>query len=799
MTTQPLTSIAAPTGSRLWPVGPHLVIAPEEAEAALTAALGGLDPLPDAVLVLAAAPDAAPVLRRALRELVDLAAGRGAARLVLAASGLAVAGPDGRRPVEEVAAAARFPVIAPDGMVTVDPDGSLQVAPPGTWWLSEPGVPSRRLGPAWPPEVPEGGPDGEAVPDLLPDLLSGLETPEGPEEPSPDGGPAVQTPVAEPAEPAVDTEPEEPPPLAPPVPVVAESQDGGHGSGTDPIGVVLRSGPGHRPVPGGFWLGGVPEGVEALIGVRPGDLLLGVGSPQRPVLPAAELLDLVPEAAAERNGLLLSAPWAAPAELTAMAVALAARLGRDVRAAIGLPVRTADDYATSFLDERGAPAWQPLLVELTASPGHRRVVPSAWLRLPGLDALAPAVHRTGTKAWVLETVPAGLWLRPVGRSANPWPRMLHRDPARPVLVVGERDRDIAPEVWEALPDVLAALPDLGAAAPYGLLVQGNRADESATRAFATAHGLDWLGQTPAGPAPRRSAPGPTPDSARAPAAQPAPSPSPASTEAVPAPAALGPGGQSGPEDRAALKELLGQRYHLLASKTELLATRLPALRSTPQDDLKPDMVAIALYQADTPEPASRADLAAAARTAEPGPFTPLLRCLGSGLRRLPGHYGAVMLAAPAGEVPLDRYMPGSLLVEPAPVAAIAACDADLEGPVEFGIWSTTGRRTSVFAGPDAEPEVVFPPGTAFSVLALSPPDDDEGPIRVLLREISPAEAESAGHGTTPSGAADGRSRERDEQARARLTAWFERRDMLPPLERRPLPDPIRYHLAPGAG
>lgn len=257
MTTQPLTSIAAPTGSRLWPVGPHLVIAPEEAEAALTAALGGLDPLPDAVLVLAAAPDAAPVLRRALRELVDLAAGRGAVRLVLAASGLAAAGPDGRRPVEEVAAAARFPVIAPDGMVTVDPDGSLQVAPPGTWWLSEPGVPSRRLGPAWPPEVPGGGPDGEAVPDLLPDLLSGLETPEGPEEPSPDGGPAVQTPVAEPAEPAVGTEPEEPPPLAPPVPVVAESRDGAHGSGTDPIGVVLRSGPGHRPVPGGFWLGGV--------------------------------------------------------------------------------------------------------------------------------------------------------------------------------------------------------------------------------------------------------------------------------------------------------------------------------------------------------------------------------------------------------------------------------------------------------------------------------------------------------------------------------------------------------------
>ncbi|MBW5481959.1 hypothetical protein GPJ59_08710 [Streptomyces bambusae] len=227
-------------------------------------------------------------------------------------------------------------------------------------------------------------------------------------------------------------------------------------------------------------------------------------------------------------------------------------------------------------------------------------------------------------------------------------------------------------------------------------------------------------------------------------------------------------------------------------------SRLPSLRSTLQDDLKPDMVAIAVYLADTPDPVSRAGLVAAARAAGPGPFTPLLRSLGSGLRRLPGHYGAVMLAAPAEEVPLDRYLPGSLLAEPAPVAALPACDAELEGSVEFGIWSTTGRRTSVFAGPDDEPEVVFPPGTAFSVLALRPPDGDEGPIRVLLREISPAEARAAGLGTTSAGAPDDRFRERDEQARSRLTAWFERRDMLEPQDRRPLPHATRYHLSPGA-
>jgi hypothetical protein len=405
--------------------------------------------------------------------------------------------------------------------------------------------------------------------------------------------------------------------------------------------------------------------------------------------------------------------------------------------------------------------------------------------------------------------------------------MLRPDPARPVLVVGDRDGGAAPEVWEALTGVLATLPDLGATAPYGLLYAPG-ADTAAARAWAEANGLDWLGPADDGPAPepdhgpvqaarglgapgvRGGAPAPSTDLDQTPAcpdasapgpAAPVPvvtattPPPPATTAAAAAPAAAR---RSGPADRAALRELLGDRYHLLASKSELLASRLPSLRSTLQDDLKPDMVAIALYQADTPDPASRADLVAAARAAAPGSLTPLLRCLGSGLRRLPGHYGAVMLAAPAEALPLDRYMPGSLLVEPAPVAAVPACDAELEGSVEFGIWSTTGRRTSVFGGPDDEPEVVFPPGTAFSVLALQPPEDDEGLIRVLLREISHSEAQAAGYGASLVGAPDDRFRERDDQARTRLTAWFERRDMLEPEGRRTLPNATRYHLSPGA-
>ncbi|MFE0699679.1 hypothetical protein [Streptomyces sp. NPDC058872] len=742
------------TGTR--PVGPHLVISSAETAAALAPVLDGLPPLPGALLVLAAAPDAAPVLRRALSDLVLLARERGATRLLLAASGLAAPGAGGARPVRAVAMAADFTVIAPDGVVSVEPDGTLRLAEPGTWWLAEPGEEPRELGPGWPPEAVEAT------------------EPEAAEEAA----------VAE--EPAVAGEAEELlPPPAPPVPVVAESQGGGHGFGT---ATPEEPEEGARAVAGGIWLGALPEAVEPLIGVAPGTYLLGIGSPARPALPAAGLLARVPQAAADARDLLLAAPWAGPSDLVAMAVALADGLDRTVRAAIGLPVRTADDHATTFLDGRGASTWQPLLLELAASPAHRRVAPSAWLRPSGPEAKAPALYACADlQDWVVELVPAGLWLRPADRQPDAAPRTRHPDPARPTLIVGDGEHPLPPELLHALPGVLAALPDVGATEPYGLLLHGTASDEQLTRSWAGELDLHWSGSTSLTPPQQEQ--GQEREQEQGQEREPEQEPEPLAPTPEPTTTSLLPGGRSGPDDRAALRELLGEEYHILASKAELLASRLPSLRSLAQDGLKPDLVAIALYQADAPGLGSRAGLADAARAAGPGPFTPLLRCLDSGLRRLPGHYGAVMLAAPAEGVPLDRYAQGSVLVEPAAVAAVPACDAELEGAVEFGVWSTTGRRTSVFLGTDDEPEVVFPPGTAFSVLALHLPEDDMAPIRVLLREVSLAETDRT----------DDRFRRRDEQARTRLTEWFDRRDMLEPHDRRSLPDASRFHVAPGAG
>ncbi|MFJ7961098.1 hypothetical protein ACIQ62_32885 [Streptomyces sp. NPDC096319] len=755
--TSPDSAPASGTGTHT--VGPHLVISSPETAAALAPVLDGLPPLSGTLLVLAAAPDAAPFLRHTLPDLVLLARERGASRLLLAASGLAAPGPDGARPVRAVATAADFPVIAPDGVASVEPDGTLRLAEPGTWWLAEPGDEPYELGPGWPPEAAETT-EPEAADELLP-------------------------------------------PPSPPVPVVAVSQGGAHRFGP---ATSEKQGEGARAVPGGTWLGALPEAVGPLIGVTPDTYLLGVGSPARPALPTAELLARVPEAAADARHLLLAAPWADPSDLVAMAVALADDLDRTVRAAIGLPVRTADDHATTFLDGRGAPTWQPLLLELAASPAHHRVVPSAWLRPSGPEAKAPAVYAcTDPEGWAVELVPAGLWLRPADPRPDAAPRTRCPDPSRPALIVGDGEHPLPPELLHVLPGVLATLPDLGATEPYGLLFHGATPDEGRARSWAEELDLHWLGSTSLSSphqeqeqeqeqeqaSERAQEQAPEQAQQQAPEQAPEQEAEPAPATQAPGPSTMppAPGGRSGPDDRAALRDLLGEKYHILASKAELLASRLPSLRSLAQDGLKADLVAIALYQADAPDLGSRAGLAEAARAAGTVPYTPLLRCLDSGLRRLPGHYGAVMLAAPAEEVPLDRYAQGSVLVEPAAVAAVPACDAELQGAVEFGIWSTTGRRTSVFLGTDDEPEVVFPPGTAFSVLALHLSEDETAPIRVLLREISPAETDRT----------DDRFRRRDEQARTRLTEWFERRDMLEPHDRRPLPDASRFHVAPGAG
>ncbi|MER7753283.1 hypothetical protein [Kitasatospora sp. NPDC097643] len=737
----------APPPADLHRVGPHFVIAPggggEGADPAappaeLSAALGRLTPVARTVTVLAAAPDAPAVLFARLDELARTAATRDATALVLAASGLAAAAPDGGpRPAQRIAELAGLGVVAPDGLVTLRPDGTLLTTGPAdgddaSWWLCTPAGELRRLGPRWP----------------LPTA------------------PAPHTPAPHTPDRPITAGPEHP---------------------TDPLVTAL---------PHGYWLRTepAPDGPpDALTRATADDatVLLIVGHPGSPLPPAAELAarirPLLPDASAEP---LLSTPWAGTGALTALAAGLAAELGRDVRAAVGLPMRTAAGHSARLLTADGAPAWEPWLTELTATAdpgpepgpdsGRGRIVASAWRTTPdGPASCGPACYRAPVPDWCLEAVPAGLWLRPDGPVRDRGPRLRDPDPARPLLLVGTDGAELPPAVLTALDELLAALTEPDAPTPEPLLLGTAPARESTTTEEPPPTARLLTPDPNADPDADPQLPAPATESAS----------ESATTEEPPPPARLltpgpsadpGPGRPSTPAERAAFRALLGEHFQRCASRAEQVAMRLPALRSHARDDLKSDLAAVYLHHVDTGVPVPRGELVEAARRGAPGPLDPYLACLGSGLRRLPNHRGAVLLGADAGEEELRHYAPGALLVEPAPVVGTPAAEVVPGTSVEFLVWSATGRRTSVVAE-DGEPEVVFPPGSHFSVLAVLPAAEDR-PTRVLLRELGPA---------------PDRAPDRDAQARERLLGWQSRRDLLPPDQLRPPTRPARLHLTPG--
>ncbi|WP_327072731.1 hypothetical protein OG196_07665 [Kitasatospora purpeofusca] len=1044
---------AEPGPSVLREVGPHFVIASATAHPSeLKAAIGALRPVPDAVVVIASAPDSAKVLRDRMTDLGVITRARGATHLVLAASGLAALAPNGRRPAEVVAERSGVPVVAPDGLVEITPAGHLTVNDPegavarSSWWRCEPGEQPRRV----------AGTIGAVAP-----VESRRTRPTAFVEP-----PAVPAPAA--------------------------------ARGRANAVRVLR-------LPAGFWLTDPTDPATTplpdlrLAAAPPGTAVIVIGTPTRPVLLPEDFAEAVLSLPLGSDRPLISAPWAAPDELSALIGALTARTARPVQAAIGLPVLGHGGPTSRVLDREGRIGWEPFLLRLSSAPGCP-TTPAAW-RNGGSDwrTAGPGVFQA-FPYWALEAVPAGLWLRPEPPHVLT-PRFRRPEPSRPLLIVGERDRPVPADAFEELGDLLGRLPAVGAEG-FGLLVHGLLEPDAETvgRFVARTYELEWLGsEQPGGPpavapvsyglggtdAARRAAsaaappvaaartaaavggagpqapaalgpapaapsahrvpavPGPAvPDGSRTasrgelptghrvppvpdaggaagagagtesaagsrfesqaegplrhrmppvpepgatdgaeaepslpprtPAvgdpspepgeespyasqadprarhqvptgpgtasgqepgteAEPVPVPMPTPVRATGAPAtgslagagapprrvplasadpvadpatgagappsagsatagsgsalsgpdlggrpggAGGPGGPerppvrtpdvpptaptaptagaepepmsataapeepteeltedpteeppsgttsapppapapsetaagtptavpepaparyfglddspapvtaSSPAERDTVRAQLGDHYHRCTGRVELLATRLPGLRTTSQDDFKPDLAAVLLHHTDAGVPATRAALIAAARSGDPE-LRPFLRCLGSGLRRLPSHHGAVLLGAGAGLDPesvLTHYPTGRQFREPAPLAGLTAPGAELPGSsVEFLVWSATGRRTSVFDPTDGPAQAAFPPGTAFTVVGQVPADGDR-PACVLLRES----------GGDPS--------ERNRNSLTRLRAWLERRATMPPAERPRAESPERFHLTPG--
>ncbi|MFJ4191042.1 hypothetical protein [Kitasatospora sp. NPDC089509] len=812
-------------------VGPHFVIAPGAADgpdpvplpAELTDALAALTPVVGTVTVLAAAADAQPVLLGRLDELARTAAARKAATLVLAASGLAAAAESGPRPAQRIAELAATSIVAPDGLVTLRPDGTLLTTgdpdtAPSSWWLFTPDGRTRRLGAVWP--LPgTGAARGRAAGAAATGVPATAGVPAGPA--APEAGRAPSAPeAASAAAPAVVPGRVSPAPSAPPSAPT---------STPPPAPPAEPAAPETAPeltaaLPHGRWFHGGPAPAlppAALLGAEsvPGTPVLVVGRPGVPLPPVAEVAAAL---AARPDGPgpspadpLISAPWATVPELVSLAGELAAELGREVRAAVGLPTRTAHGCSSLVLTADAAPAWEPWLTELTACPELGRVIASAWRPLPSaFAACGPALHQAPVAGWRLEAVPAGLWLRPEETPHDRGPRLLDPAPDRPTLIAGSADRTAPAEVLDVLDDLLSALTTPGTPTPRLLLPgapdsptapeaanspspQAPQADpdtgsdtdtdtgtpppaEPLTPATAPTTAVESTG-TPDTPAP---VPAPDPDPVPVPdAAAPETPETPAAPRLlVPPTAATTAGRVSTPGERAAFRALLGTHFHRYASRAEQAALRMPALRTQDREDLKEDLAAVHLHHIDTGLPVHRAELVAAARRSAPGtgPLAPYLACLGSGLRRLPNHRGAVLLGAEADEEVLGQYARGVRLVEPAPVVGTAEPEVLPGTAVEFLVWSATGRRTSAIAEA-GDPEVVFPPGTCFTVLDVLPGEEDR-PARVLLREAGQASAADAAG---------------DEQDRARLLAWQERRDRLPAERLRAPARPERLLLTPG--
>jgi hypothetical protein len=438
----------------------------------------------------------------------------------------------------------------------------------------------------------------------------------------------------------------------------------------------------------------------------------------------------------------------------------------------------------------------------------------------------------GLPGWTVEAVAEGLRLRPMSVRGGDTGAPLGIDADRPLLLVGEPGRTLPDAVWEQIPPLAARLT-VDAAARPGLVVLAAESEQTAAvaRVMCRLHGLEWVGfhspavatrasavaggagssqpaNTPATPAtPSTTALAGIASAAHVPevpnhagvvqpairvgAAEPAETPGSRSAPTtarlrVPNPAhrpAAGAGCTDA--DRNTLREALGSEYVRLASRADQVATRLPGLRTATRQDLRPELVAVLLYHMEAAFLGDRASLAAAARggSAETARLA-YLSCLTAGLRRLPSHRGCVFLGAAHAAGVLDAYRPGAVLAEPAAVCASPSADAALGAPVEFAVWSSTGRRTNLFAAQDEEPEVVFPPGTCFRVLEVVPGASlGAGPDRVLLREADPGREAGA--------------EDLDRSALQRLRQPVEKRAALVPDELRLIARPHRFHLAPG--
>jgi hypothetical protein len=184
-----------------------------------------------------------------------------------------------------------------------------------------------------------------------------------------------------------------------------------------------------------------------------------------------------------------------------------------------------------------------------------------------------------------------------------------------------------------------------------------------------------------------------------------------------------------------LRDVVGGAWERHSAEVGRALARVPALRGRgTQDDVRAELIAVVAHLTADEGELSVAGLRAALER-DQARAAALLACVGSGLRRLPSHRGAVLRGA-AGAVP-EGLLPGDELFDFVPVTAVEGAEG-LAGD-RWAVWSVTGRRARSLVGRVGAgyEEIVFAPGTRLRVLEVR-----HGPAgrTVLLRELGAADS-----------------------------------------------------------
>jgi hypothetical protein len=192
-------------------------------------------------------------------------------------------------------------------------------------------------------------------------------------------------------------------------------------------------------------------------------------------------------------------------------------------------------------------------------------------------------------------------------------------------------------------------------------------------------------------------------------------------------------------ERDAVRRALGERYGVHAATVCRLLAQRPDAEEDPAafEAMVTDLTALLACVSQDEDM-----VVDTLRMGRLGRLRPYVACIVSGLNRLPLHNGIAAVWGQSGPTGPRRYRSGDVLVEHGLLDAIANPAQRVEGATEYLLWSVTGRRVEVAdrVAVATEERVVFPPGTAFRVLAVADAEGDH-PQQVLMQEMAGAAAD----------------------------------------------------------